>query len=88
MNSLIAETLSQNQTAHLLHTTEVMAISVRFFSYFGQSLMAVAMSVRHLQSVMYSLNWPITKTPVISDQILVICYRNAFVTILVQKFMA
>jgi len=64
MNSLIAESLPQNQTLHdMLHITEVMAIFVRFFAYFGQILVAMATSLRPLQSEMSSSDWLTTKTP-------------------------
>ena len=47
----------------MLHTTEVMAIFVIFFAYFGQNLVAMATSLRPLQSEMSSLDWSTTKTP-------------------------
>jgi len=50
----------------MLHTTEVMAIFVIFFHYFGQNLVAMATamatSLRHLESEMSSLDWPTPKT--------------------------
>jgi len=46
----------------MLHTTEVMAIFVTFVAYFGQNLVAMATSLRPLQSEMYSLDWSTTKT--------------------------
>jgi len=60
MNSLIAEILSQTKLCiDMSHTTEVMAIVVRFFAYFGQNLVAMATSLRPLQS---SLDWSTPKT--------------------------
>jgi len=41
----------------MLHTTEVMAIFVRSFAYFGQNLVAMATSLRPLQTQMSSLDW-------------------------------
>ena len=72
----------------MLHTTEVMAIFVRSFAYFGQNLVAMATPLRPLQSEMSSLDWSTTKTPFISNHILVICGRNAFIAILVLKLVA
>jgi len=64
MNSLMAQSLSQN-----------------YFCDFGQNLVAMATSLRPLQSEMSSLKWLITKHPVISNCILVISRRNAFICI-------
>ena len=60
--------------------TEVMAI-LRFFGLFGQNLVAMATTLRPLQSELSSLDWSPTKTPVISNRILVISRRNAFMCI-------
>jgi len=60
--------------------TEVMAI-LCFFGLFGQNLVAMATSLRPLQSEISSLDWSTTKTPVISNRILVISRRNAFICI-------
>ena len=65
----------------ILRTTKVIAIFVIFLAYFGQSLVAMAMSLRRLQSEMSSLDWLTTETPVISNRILVISRRNAFICI-------
>jgi len=46
----------------MLHTSEVMAIFVRFFADFGQNLVAVATSLRPLQSEISSLDWFAPKT--------------------------
>jgi len=62
VNSAIAQTLFQNQTLHGYvaynwsygHFCEIMA-------YFGQNLVAVATSLRPLQSEMSSLDWSTTK---------------------------
>ena len=64
----------------MLHTTEVMAIFV-FLAYFGQNLVAMATPLRPLQSEMSTLGWSTTITPVISNHILAICHRNAFICI-------
>jgi len=51
----------------------------------------MATSLRPLQSEMSSLDWPTTKTPVISNHILTICRRNSFICIysnLVPKLVA
>jgi len=57
MNSLISQTLSQNQICmDMLHTTEIMAIFVIFLAYFGQNLVAMATSLTPLQSEMSSLD--------------------------------
>jgi len=48
----------------------------------------MATSLRPLQSEMSSLDWPTTKKPVISNHILIISRRNAFIAILVQKLVA
>jgi len=58
MNFLIAETLSQTKLCIVMsHRTEVMAIFVRFFAYFGQNLVAMATSLRPLQSEISCLDW-------------------------------
>jgi len=44
-------------------TTEVMAIFVIFWAYFGQNLIVMATSFRPLESEMSSLDWTTTKTP-------------------------
>jgi len=64
---------------------------VIFLAYFGQNVVAMATSLRPLQSQMFSLNWWATKTPVISNHILVISRRNAFIcfiAIIVPKLVA
>jgi len=58
------------------------------FAYFGQSMVAMATSLRPMLSEMSSLDWSTTKTPFISNHILVICGRNAFIAILVLKLVA
>jgi len=64
MNFPIAQTLSQNQ---ILHECDAYNWSCGHFcdisAYFGQQLVAVATSLRPLQSQMSSLDWPTTKTP-------------------------
>jgi len=80
MNSPIAEALSQNQTLHGYvaynwsygHFCDILA-------YFGQNLVATATSLRLLHSEMSSLDWPTKKSPVMSNQILVISRRSAFI---------
>jgi len=46
----------------MLHTTEVMAI-FDILAYFDQNLVAMATSLRPLQSEVSSLHWSTTKTP-------------------------
>jgi len=64
MNSPIAQTLSKNQTLH----GNIIGLQLKLwpfcdiFAYFGQNLVAMATSLRHLQSEMSSLDWPVTKT--------------------------
>jgi len=82
MNSLMAQNPSQNKTLHgyvacnwsYSHFNDIVA-------YFGQKLVAVATSFRPLQSEMFSLDWPTTKAPIVSNRILVISRRNAFTCI-------
>jgi len=50
-------------------------------AYFGQNLAAMATSIRPLQSEMSSLDWSTMKTPVVSNHIVVISHRNAFICI-------
>jgi len=47
----------------MLHTTEVTAIFVIFFAYFGQNLVVMATSLRPLQSEMSYWDCSTTKTP-------------------------
>jgi len=51
------------------------------FAYFGQKLVAMAASLRPLQSEMSCLDWSTMKTPVISNHILAISGRNSFICI-------
>jgi len=46
----------------MLHTTEVMAIFCDFLAYFGKNLVAMAMSLRPLQSEISYLDWSTPKT--------------------------
>jgi len=80
MNSPIAQTLSQKPNSaftcnrsygHFCH----------IFAYFGQNLVAMATSLRPLPSEMSCLDWSTTKTPVISNRILVTSRTNAFICI-------
>jgi len=58
-------------------------------AYFGQNLVAIATSVKPLQSQMSYLDWLTTKnTPVIRNHIPVVSCRNAFIAILVPKLVA
>jgi len=57
MNSPIAQSLSQNQTLHWY------VAYIDFLSYFGQNVVAMATSLRPLQSQMLSLDWLTTKIP-------------------------
>jgi len=58
----------------MLHTT-----FCDFFAYFGQNLFAVATSLKPLQSEMSYLDWSTPISPVISNCILVVSRRNAFI---------
>ena len=49
------------------------------FAYFGQNLVAVATSLKPLQSEMSYLDWSTPISPVISNCILVVSRRNAFI---------
>ena len=51
------------------------------FAYFGQNLVAMETSLRPLQSEMSSLDWSTRKPPVISNHVLAISRRNAFICI-------
>jgi len=63
MNFPIAQTPSQTKLCmDMSHTTEVMAIFVVFFAYFGQNVVAMATSLRPLQSEMSSFDWSTPKT--------------------------
>jgi len=67
------------------HRTEVMAVLWNIFAYFGQNVVAMTTPLRPLQSGMSFLDW---KSPVISNDILVVSRRNAFIGILVPKLVA
>ena len=63
MNSPMAQTyLNTKLCMDVSLTTEVMAIFVIFLPYFGQNLVAMATSLRLLQSEMSSLDWSTLKT--------------------------
>jgi len=64
-NSLIAQTLSQNQTLHGYVIYNWSYCHFDIFAYFGQNLLAMATFLKPLQSEMSSssLDWPTTKTP-------------------------
>ena len=47
----------------MLHAAEVMAIFVIILAYFYENLVAMATSLRLLESEMSSLDWSTTKTP-------------------------
>jgi len=68
----------------MLHTSEVMAIVV-IFDLFWPKIGFHGNVLRPLQSEMSSLD---PGTPVISNRILVISRRNAFIAILVPKLVA
>jgi len=61
----------------MLHTTEVMAIFVIFLAYFSQKLVAMATSLRPLQSEMSSLDWPTPKTITLKPKIFSIAVTQA-----------
>ena len=63
MNSPIAQTLSQNQTLHGNVIQLKLWPFCDIFAYFGQNVVAMATSLRPLQSEMSSLDWSTTKTP-------------------------
>ena len=66
VNSLIVQPYPKTKLCiDMLHTAEVMVIFVIFclFEYFGQNIVAMATSLRPLQSEMSSLDWSIMKTP-------------------------
>jgi len=66
MNSMIAQTLSENQTMHAyVAYTDIVVIFVIFFAYFGQNLVPVATSLRLLQTEMSSSDLLTTKTPML-----------------------
>jgi len=64
MNSSMAQTLSQNQTLHGCVTYNwSYGHFCDFLAYFGQNLVAMALSLRPLHSEMSSLDWSTTKIP-------------------------
>jgi len=63
MNSLIAQTLSQNQTLHGCRTQLKLWPFGDIFAYFGQNLAAMAMSLKTLQSEMSFFALADHKTP-------------------------
>jgi len=70
---MIAQTMSQTKLCmDMLHITEVVAIFVIFLHILAKKMVGMGTSLRPLQSEMSSLDWPITKNPVISNRILVI----------------
>jgi len=64
----------------MLHTTEVMAI-LWYFCLFWPKLGCHGNVLRPLQSEMSSLDCSTTKTPAVSNRILVISHTNAFICI-------
>jgi len=64
----------------MLHTTEA-GHFCDIFAYFGQNLVAMATSPTPVQTEMPSLDWLTTKPPVMSNRILVVSRRNAFICI-------
>jgi len=63
MNSRIAQTLSQNQTLHgYVAYNRSYGNFCDILAYFDQNLVAMATSLRPLQSEMTSLDWLTTKT--------------------------
>jgi len=82
MNSSTAQALSQNQILHrYVGYNWSYGHFCDFLDYFGENLVAMATSLRPLQSEMSSLDWSTTKPPVISNHIPVISHRNAFICI-------
>jgi len=64
MNSLIVQPYPKTKLCiDVLHTTELMAIFVIFLHILAKNLVAMAISLKPLQSEMSSLDWSTTKTP-------------------------
>jgi len=70
--------------ATVAHLSNCWALVVIFWAYCGQNLVAMATSLRPLRSVLSSLYWLTTETPVISKIILVISRRNSFICIYIN----
>jgi len=88
MNLLIGKLyLKTKLCIDVLHTSEIIAIFVKNFAYFGQNLLAMATSLRPLQPRIYSLVFGLSD-PVISPHILVTSRRNAFIAIFVPQLVA
>jgi len=72
------------------HTTEVMAILVRFFAYFGQISLPWKRPLEWLRlfpSEMSFFRLADHKTPCICYDVLIISRRNAFIAILVPNWL-
>jgi len=89
MNSLIAETLSQNQTLlHMSHTTEVMVILLDFLPILAKIWLPWQHSSDSCnQKCLLWIGRP-RKTSVISNRVLVSSCINTFIVILVPKLVA
>jgi len=80
-NSPMAQTLSQNQTLHgCVAYNWSYGHFCDFSAYFGQNLVAMATSLRPLQSEMSYLDWPITPYPRIRN-FLNSCYTSEVMSI-------
>jgi len=82
MNSPMAQTLSENQTLHgYVAYNWSYGHFCDYLAYFGQNLVAMATPIRPCnQKCLLQIGWP-RKPPVISNHILAISHRNAFVSI-------
>jgi len=79
MNSTMAQTPPRNQTPYgYVACNSSDGHFCDFLAYFGQNLVAVATSLRPLQSEMSYFDWSTPKTSVISNCILIVSRRNAF----------
>jgi len=88
-NSLIAQTLSQNQTliGYVAYNWSYDHFC-DIFAYCGQNFVAMATSLRpRKQKCLLWIGWP-QKFPVISNRILVTARRNAFIAVFVPKLVA
>ena len=73
--------ISKTNSAWICHIQLKLWLFCDIFAYSGQNLVAMAKSLGPVQTEMSSLDWLTTKPPVISNRILVISRRNAFICI-------
>ena len=82
MNSAIAQTLSQNQTLHwCIAYNWSYGNFCDIFAYFGQNLVAIATSLRPLQSEMSYLDWSTPKTIHRTKNFVTSCYTSEVMSI-------